>query len=185
MKSRIVISSCAAAILSLGVAAAQVQPQTPAQSPVPGSTQGIEGQSKPTTGVQGTASTTWTGCVMRAADYTKAHAGTNVGTSQFVLANAMTGAGAQASAAAAANRGEVAAGVSGSTSTGREAAVGTSGSAAAKGMAYGLSSAKTDELTPHVGKRVEVVGSVAGEAKAPAIQQIAITSVRVVPGTCE
>ena len=275
MNNRIVLSSCAAAMLSLGVAGAQTQSQTPTQSPVQGSTQGITGQQRPTTGTQSTS--TWTGCVMRASDYTQAHAGTNVGSSEFVLSSAMMGAGTRSSAEASGRAGDASAGVSGSTTTG-SGAVGTSGSGHADagvsggvtaggnatdqagsrpgatvggdsttsanagsssagntssagtagnsssagatansntgatgsdratsgssasttaGSAYGLTASGT-ELAQHVGKRVEIVGSIEGGANAArgsvgtsgrtsgdAMQRINVTSVRVVPGNCQ
>jgi hypothetical protein len=277
MNNRIVLSSCAAAMLSLGVAGAQTQSQTPTQSPVQGSTQGITGQQRPTTGTQSTS--TWTGCVMRAADYTQAHAGTNAGSSEFVLSSAMMGAGTRSSAEASGRAGDASAGVSGSTTTGG-GAVGTSGSGNADagvsggvtaggnatdqagsrpgatvggesttasgnagsssnagntssagsagnsssagatansntgatgsdratsrssasttaGSAYGLTASGT-ELAQHVGKRVEIVGSIEGGANAAtgsvgtsgrtsgdAMQRINVTSVRVVPGNCQ
>ena len=46
MTNRLVLSSCAAALLSLTVATAQTVNQAPTQSPVQGSTQGTTGQTR-------------------------------------------------------------------------------------------------------------------------------------------
>lgn len=261
MKKRVMFSSCAAAVLSMSVAAAQTTTQTPTQSPVQGSTQGTSGQSRPTTGVTNATSITVTGCVMRESDYTKARGGalgTGVGAgNEFVLANAMTGA-ATRSAIDQPSRGEVAPGVAGSTSSGRESApTGTSGGvsagagatdqagsrpgatagidagvstnagrtdapaatsgadstagrsaadnsrqsptattgAATTGMAYMLTGSREGDLAAHVGKRVEIVGTMegatatgtSGQARSGAaeMREIDITSFRVVPGNCQ
>jgi hypothetical protein len=172
MNNRIVLSSCAAAILSLTVTSAQTANQTPTQSPVQGSTQGISGQTRVGTGVETGTQITVTGCVMREAEHTNARGGvlgTGVGAAnEFVLANATTGrTGAMASA-------QIASGVSGSTSTGTTpGATGTSGTtsgasgttattpalATNAGIAYGLTGNRESELALHVGKRVEIVGT--------------------------
>jgi hypothetical protein len=267
MINRYVLSSCAAAALSLGVATAQTAPQTPTQSPVQGSTQGITGQSRPTTGVANATTVTISGCVMRAADYTRAQGGATAGAGSvssgasagddFVLSHAAMGSATRSSAEAPGS-GEVAAGVSGSTSAGRDSAAvgtsgagaraggsisagnpgarndaspdspdpnanvgntnnpnatasapgaqsaagrqttGTSGAAASLGTVYTLSGSREAELAQHVGKRLEVTGTLdrAGAAAATSgstrpgaspstMPELTITSYRVMPGNCQ
>ena len=120
MTNRLVLSSCAAALLSLTVAAAQTVNQAPTQSPVQGSTQGITGQTpRAATGAPTANQVTMTGCVVRESEHTNARGGalgSGVGAgNEFVLANASRG-GAAANA-------QIAGSVAGSTSAG--AATGT------------------------------------------------------------
>jgi len=226
MTNRIVLSSCAAAILSLTVASAQTANQTPTQSPVQGSTQGISGQTRVGTNTESATQITLTGCVVREAEYTKARGGalgTGIGAAnEFVLSNATTGrTGATANA-------QIAGGVSGSTSTGNTPAatgtagtttgnIGTSASATPTlttntGTAYSLTGNRESELALHVGKRVEIVGTVdanttgAGAAAnagvgagatstqagasanaqaAPSLRQLTIVSFRPLEGNCQ
>ena len=174
MNNRIVLSSCAAAFLSLTMASAQTANQTPTQSPVQGSTQGISGQTRVGTNTETGTQITVTGCIARESEHTKARGGvlgTGVGAAnEFVLANAMT---ARTSAPASA---QIAGGVSGSTSTGNTAgatgtATGTTAGTAGTtttttgrpttaGTAYGLTGSRESELALYVGKRVEIVGTI-------------------------
>jgi hypothetical protein len=179
MNNRLVLSSCAAAILSLTVAAAQTTTQTPTQSPVQGSTQGTTGQVRVGTGSEASTQVTVTGCVVRESEHTNARGGvlgTGAGAgNEFVLANVMTGRND------ATARAQIAGGVSGSTSAKSEAegggsgstAVGTSGIGAGTtgaatarstpgAAAYSLTGSRESDLAQHVGKRVEIIGTVAG-----------------------
>lgn len=178
MNNRIVLSSCAAVMLSLAIASAQTANQTPTQSPVQGSTQGITGQTRVGTNTETGTQITVTGCIARESEQTNARGGvlgTGVGAAnEFVLANATTArSGATANA-------QIAGGVSGSTSTGTTAgATGTSGTATssagaanttaahptAGGTAYGLSGNREKELALYVGKRVEIVGTLDANAR--------------------
>jgi hypothetical protein len=176
MNTRIVLSSCAAVMLSLAVASAQTANQTPTQSPVQGSTQGISGQTRVGTNTETGTQMTVTGCIARESEHTNARGGvlgTGVGAgNEFVLANATTGrSGAAANA-------QIAGGVSGSTSAGTTAgATGTSGTATAEaantttarpttgGTAYGLTGNRESELALYVGKRVEIVGTLDSSAR--------------------
>ena len=114
MTNRLVLSSCAAGLLSLTVAAAQTVNQAPTQSPVQGSTQGTTGQTRAATGAPTANQVTMTGCVMRESEHTNARGGalgSGVGAgNEFVLANASRG-GAAANA-------QIAGSVAGSTSAG-------------------------------------------------------------------
>ena len=173
MNNRIVLSSCAAVMLSLTIASAQTANQTPTQSPVQGSTQGISGQTRVGTNTETGTQITVTGCIARESEHTTARGGllgTGVGAAnEFVLANATTArSGATANA-------QIASGVSGSTSTGTTAgatgttgttagAVGTTNTTTARtttaGTAYGLTGSRENELALYVGKRVEIVGTI-------------------------
>jgi hypothetical protein len=170
MNNRIVLSSCAAVVLSLALVSAQAANQTPTQSPVQGSTQGITGQTRVGTNTDTGTQVTVTGCIARESEHTNARGGalgTGIGAgNEFVLANAMTGRSGATSSA------QIAGGVSGSTSTGSAAgAIGTSGTTAgtagttttartaANGIAYGLTGNRESELALYVGKRVEIVGT--------------------------
>ena len=129
MNNRIVLSSCAAVVLSLALASAQAANQTPTQSPVQGSTQGITGQTRVGTNTDAGTQVTMTGCIARESEHTNARGGvlgTGVGAeNEFVLANATTGRSGATSSA------QIAGGVSGSTSAGSPAgATGTSGTTA-------------------------------------------------------
>jgi hypothetical protein len=178
MNNRIVLSSCAAVMLSLAVASAQTANQTPTQSPVQGSTQGISGQTRVGTNTETGTQVTMTGCIARESEHTNARGGvlgTGVGAAnEFVLADATTGrSGAAANA-------QIASGVSGPTSTGSTAgATGTSGTATAGatntttarttgGAAYGLTGNRESELALYVGKRVEIVGTLDANARTDA-----------------
>lgn len=178
MNNRIVLSSCAAVILSLTMASAQTANQTPTQSPVQGSTQGITEQTRVGTNTETGTQITVTGCIARESEHTNARGGvlgTGVGAAnEFVLANATTGrSGATANA-------QIAGGVSGSTSTGNTAgATGTTGTAtagagatntsaarpASGGTAYNLTGNRESELALYVGKRVEIVGTLDANAR--------------------
>jgi hypothetical protein len=212
MNNRIVLSSCAAVVLSLALVSAQAANQTPTQSPVQGSTQGITGQTRVGTNTDTATQVTVTGCIARESEHTNARGGalgTGIGAgNEFVLANAMTGRSGATSSA------QIAGGVSGSTSTGSAAgAIGTSGTTAgtagttttartaANGTAYGLTGNRESELALYVGKRVEIadasanVGVNAGgattqagaSAQTPAtpMQQLTIVSFRPVEGNCQ
>jgi hypothetical protein len=207
MDKRLVLSSCAAALFSLTVAAAQTSNQTPTQSPVQGSTQGITGQTRTGTGPQGGNQVTVTGCVVRESEHTNARGGvlgTGVGSAnEFVLANAMADRSGSAASA------QIADGVSGSTSAGNrtatgETATGTSGSRTTTtpstmrgGLAYSLTGSREGDLAQHVGKRVQIVGTVDSSIRpsitvAPAqgesaanLQRLTIVSFRPVEGTCQ
>jgi hypothetical protein len=205
MNTRFVLSSCAAALLSVTAAAGQTTTQTPTQSPVQGSTQGITGQTPTPTARTGTQVTV-TGCVVRESEHTRARGGvlgTGVGAAnEYVLANAVMGqSGAKPNA-------QIAGSVSGSTSTGTGSATagttGTSGSTtiaapqtARGGLTYSLTGNRESDLTQHVGKRVEIVGTIdtairpsitaappQGEAAAN-LQELTIVSFRPAEGTCQ
>jgi hypothetical protein len=176
MNNRIMLSSCMAATLAVTLVSAQGVNQTPTQSPVQGSTQGTGGQTRVGTGVESSTQVVVTGCVARESEQTTARGGvlgTGLGAgNEFVLANAMTGrTGATPNA-------QIAGGVSGSTSTG-SGAVGTSGTASGgtatttaartgTGMSYSLTGNRESELALHVGKRVEIVGTVDANTTAAA-----------------
>ena len=187
MNNRIVISSCAAALLSMTIASAQTANQTPTQSPVQGSTQGITGQTRVGTDTQTGTQITLTGCIARESEQTNTLGGalgTGVGAgNEFVLANAMNArSGATASA-------QIAGGVSGSTSTGRTpSATGTSGTATtgaeantttartATGTSYSLTGNRESELGLYVGKRVEIVGTLDANSSTGASTNAGITA---------
>lgn len=143
MTRRVIGSTCAAALLSMSVAAAQVQSQQPSQAPVQGNSQQTpteRGQSDAQPGpaaatTPNSKDITVTGCVMRE------------GTSDYVLSSAATPGGSA----------NVAGGVSGSTSG---AAIGTSGSTSTspKSNRYLLNGG--GNLSTYVGQRVEVMGHV-------------------------
>ncbi len=208
MNTRFVLSSCTAALLSVTVAAAQTTTQTPTQSPVQGSTQGITGQAPTPTAKTGRQLTV-TGCVVRESEHTKARGGalgTGLGAAnEYVLANAVMGqSGGNANA-------QIAGSVPGSTSTGSTSTgagsaatgtTGTSGSAATtpspapRGeLTYSLTGNRESDLTQHVGKRVEIVGTVDSAIRpsitvapqggaAANLQELTIVSFRPVEGTC-
>jgi len=200
MTNRLVLSSCGAALLSLTVATAQTVNQAPTQSPVQGSTQGTTGQTRAATGAPTANQVTMTGCIVRESEHTNARGGalgTGVGAgNEFVLANASRG-GAAANA-------QIAGSVAGSTSAGASGTpTGTSGTTAektpppARTMAYSLTGSREGDLAQHVGKRVEIVGTVdsrvsPGIIPAPAqgepaanLQELTIVSFRPVEGTCQ
>ena len=212
MNNRILLNSCAAALLSVTVASAQIANQTPTQSPVQGSTQGISGQTRVGTDTQTATQVTVTGCVARESDQAKARGGalgTGAGAgNEFVLSGATMGKSGPTPGA------QTAGGVSGSTSTGsgtpasgtRSGAVGTSGTPstaapAAGGTWYSLTGNRESELALHVGKRVEIIGTLApntaGASASPQagtsadtkgatnLQQLTIVSFRPVEGTCQ
>src|SRR5262245_29920344 len=172
MNNRIVFSSCAAAILSLSVAAAQTTTQTPTQSPVQSSTQGVTGQTRVGTDTKTATQITVSGCVVRESDQTKERGGvlgTGLGAgNEFVLANVTPASGGATASA------QIPGGVSGSTSAGNRPAApgagaptgtsGTSSTPSARTMpnapSYSLTGNREAELAQHVGKRVEIVGTV-------------------------
>jgi hypothetical protein len=146
-------STCAAALLSMAVVAAQTTSQQPTQSPIQGSSQQTPAQrgqsdAQPapplSTAANANKEVTVTGCVMRE------------GTSDFVLSSASTTGGSAT----------VSAGVSGSTSSGAVGTTGTTSSpdstasatTSAKSGRYMLSGGK--DLASYVGQRVEIVGKV-------------------------
>ena len=209
MNNRIVLNSCAAALLSVTVASAQIANQTPTQSPVQGSTQGISGQTRVGTDTQTATQVTVTGCVARESGQTNAPSGAPGTGNEFVLSRATMGKGGAMPDA------QIAGGVSGSTSAGSGtstpgtpgAAVGTTGSSsttASSGTSYNLSGTRENELLLHVGKRVEIIGTLApnttgasanagvsaGGASADTkaatnMQQLTIVSFRPVEGACQ
>ena len=219
MNNRIAIKSCAAALLSVTVVSAQIANQTPTQSPVQGSTQGIRGQTRVGTDTQTATPVTVTGCVARESDQTKARGGAlGAGAgNEFVLSGATMGKSGPMPSA------QTAGGVSGSTSTGSGTpasgttggAVGTSGTPsttvpASGGASYSLTGDRESELALHVGKRVEIIGTLgpntagasanagvgAGSASPQAgasadtkgatnLRQLTIVSFRPVEGTCQ
>jgi hypothetical protein len=205
-----VISSCAAALLSISVAAAQTVSQTPTQSPVQGSTQGTTGQTRVGTGTQASSQVTYTGCVMREGN-------------KFVLANAMANA-STASAGAATSPGvgqpgsgptRSTTGTTGTTAPGAASGAGRADDANAQvtdqprstpraaATSYALSGSRQAELAQHVGKRVEIVGmldsasnatagaatgagaGVATTAGAARMPELRMTSFREVSGNCQ
>jgi hypothetical protein len=217
MNNRIVLNSCAAALLSVTVASAQIANQTPTQSPVQGSTQGISGQTRVGTDTQTATQVTVTGCVARESGQARADGGAPGTGNEFMLSRATMGrSGAMPNA-------QTAGGASGSTSTGSGtpasgttgAAVGTSGTSsttapASSGTSYSLSGNRESELALHVGKRVEIVGTLgpntAGASASAGVspggappragastdtkaatnlQQLTIVSFRPVEGACQ
>src|SRR5262249_44952823 len=146
--------SCAAVVLSLSVAAAaQVNTQTPTQSPVPSNEQtapSTPSSSSSATRAQTGQQMTIVGCVARE------------GTSdnEFVLNNASMVPPANLSG-----------GVAGSTSattpkTGAAGAIGTTGSTST--MTYVLGGSKEKDLSQYVGQRVEIVAKADTSATAAA-----------------
>ena len=174
MTKRIIVSSCAAAVLSIGAATAgQVNPQTPSQAPVQGNQQGTVGQPRPAARTPTGDQITIVGCVARE--------GTG---SEFLLSNAMMANSPSAN---------IAGGVAGSTSADRPSGapgstVGTTGTGnagvtgggatpsagastrsttSAPGMTYSLTGDREKELSQFVGQKVEIVGTPDGRASAP------------------
>jgi hypothetical protein len=141
MHNRIAISSCVAALLSLSVAAAQTTTQTPTQSPVQGNTQGIRGQTRVGTDTKTATQFTLSGCVERESEYNHARGGDHGtgpgGGNEFVLSGAVPA---------------------------RRQPTGTSGqtSPATRDVmtrAYALTGSREADLAPHLGHRVEIVGT--------------------------
>jgi hypothetical protein len=172
---------------------------------VQGSTQGIGSQTSTPSARTGTQVTV-TGCVVRESEHTKARGGvlgTGIGgANEYVLANAVMGQGGAKPSAL------IAGGVSGSTSAGTGGAAtgttGTSGSTPATapqtargGLTYSLTGNRESGLTQHVGKRMEIVGTVDAAIRpsitaaptesgaAANLQELTIVSFRPVEGTCQ
>lgn len=173
MSTRIIGATCAAALLSFTVAAAdQAAPQTPVQAPVQSSTPGAS-QQQPDRPVPTPAAgqITVTGCVTREV------------AGQFALSEAAlspAAAGAIAGSTGAASRDGATAGATGTSGSagGASAGVGVSGSTGTAGGArtgasittasnttYSLAGDRENELEKHVGQRVEIVGTL--DATAP------------------
>ena len=155
MTRRIVGTTCAAALVSMAVVAAQTTSQQPTQSPVQGSSQQTpaeRGQSDTqpappiATAANANKDVTVTGCVMRE------------GTSDFVLSSASTTGGANVSAGVSGSTSSGPVGTSGITSPGATASASTS----AKSGRYMLSGGK--DLASYVGQRVEITGKVDASA---------------------
>lgn len=171
MHTRTLGATCAAALLSFTVAAAdQAATQTPTQSPVQGGTPGASQQQTARPLPPATAGQiTVTGCVTREV------------AGQFALSNAVP-----SSAAATASRTESAGAIASSTGTPASSGTtpgtaGTSGSpgrpatdqpasaasaTAVRNATYSLTGDRENELEKYVGQRLEIVGTVDGAAAA-------------------
>jgi len=181
MVNRIFASSCAAAMLSISVAAAQSNVQTPSQVPVQGNQQGTRTQAPTGAAARAAQPITVVGCVQREGDARAAGSAGRSDTatstsSEFVLANAMPGGVAgglggsptgPASPGATGTSGSGSAGVAGNTGAGASTAPRSSSSGT--GTTYRLTGDKEKELAQYVGQRVEIVatmtpGSASGAA---------------------
>jgi hypothetical protein len=184
MKARVSVGAGFAAVFAVAVAASGQQPTQPQTSAASGTGQEV----------------TITGCVQREADYRRAQdagkggvAGTGVGAgNEFVLVNA----------SADSTRTGTAAGAQTSTPTGTSGTAGASASAA-----YEITGPNEGRLADHVGRRVEIRGTLkasetaggqptggatAGQpprgvdvaSKDLKLRELEVTSVREATGTC-
>jgi len=158
MRTRVIGSSSAAAVLSIAVVAfGQAANQTPTQSPVqsgtqsPGSTTSTRPGTQTTTGAAA-APLTLVGCIERG------------GSADFVLMSAS--AGDRSPAGAAGTTGNVSPSVGGSTSAGSGTGttagsrVGTTASTAGGHQSGMYRLTGSQDLSKYVGQRVEIVGTI-------------------------